>query len=452
MTNLKYQVAKRVRGGWRTAILGLLLASCGETSPPENGSETHFLLQCVESCGEGFECLSGVCTRDCEADTDCKDLSGAAVCADAAEGCRVLCDADQDCTDENPDWECHDGQCRSGRPPIDAPRCPLFEGGVQEPAKRETNQAAVPATENTKQAVADDDGLFWRDDAGAVFARIDSERIELRPALEGANAGMGMITDDTTLYFADAGAPWTGPPEEPRDPLPPGRLYSVPKHGGPVELLLELEDAILKPLAVTEQGVVLLSGERLYLVSDTGAELLDHIPPIPVSYALQVADGRVYWSDWNSVRELTELYAVDLAGGEPEVVTEINGSFTVGHGRVLWEPETLIEDPLVLVNELLMLDLDTGCVTELPTLGETVGALVLDAQHIYWKSYNGLSASESDCDVVPLVRVNLTTGVLEELEIDGFDVTICSDFLAQDDDRIFTRTRAGEPLVAIDKP
>ncbi|HEU5075248.1 MAG TPA: hypothetical protein VFU02_13755, partial [Polyangiaceae bacterium] len=309
----------------------------------------------------------------------------------------------------------------------------------------------VPGTENAVQAVADADGLFWREDSGAVRGVVDSEQIELQPALEEVRAGMGMITDDSTLYFADAGPPWMGPPEEPHDPPPPGRLYAVPKNGGPVELLLELDDAILTPLAVTEQGVVIFSDERLYVVGEAGTELLDHIPPIPASYDLQVADGRAYWSNWESVRESTELHAVDLAGGEPEVVTEIDGSFTVGHGRVLWKPETLVEDPLVLVNELMMLDLDTGCVTELPSRGETIGTPVLDAQHVYWKSYNGLSAGESECDIYPLLRVDLETGTFEELEMDGFDVTICTDFLAQDDDAIFTRTRLGDPLVAIDK-
>lgn len=450
----KYQVTKRMLGGWQLALCGLWLAACGETAKPENGSETHFLLQCIESCGEGFECLGGVCTRDCEADADCSELSDAAVCADAGEGCRVFCEADQDCTEENQDWVCDREQCVSSKPPVDALECPLFEGGVKEPVARPTTRTEVPASENTAQAVVDDDGLFWRDDSGAVFGLIDSEQVELRPALEEVSAGMGLITDDTTLYFADAGPPWLGPPEEPRDPLPPGRLYAVPKTGGPVELLLELDDAILTPLAVTEQGVVIFSDERLYVVGEAGAELLDHIPPIPVSYDLQVADGRAYWSNWDSVREPTELYAVDLAGGEPEVITEINGTFMVGHGRVLWETETTVEDPLVLVNELVMLDLDTGCVTELPGRGESMGTPVLDAHHVYWKSYNGLSdGGEDACSTpLPLIRVNLTTGTLEELAVDGFDPTICTDFVAQDGGKLYMRTWQDHSLVAIDKP
>src|SRR5690606_24661689 len=74
----KYQVAKHGLGGWRLWFVGLWFAACGETATVESGSETHFLLRCIESCGAGFECLGGVCTRDCETDTDCSDLSAAA--------------------------------------------------------------------------------------------------------------------------------------------------------------------------------------------------------------------------------------------------------------------------------------------------------------------------------------------------------------------------------------
>lgn len=450
----KYQMTKHRLGGWRVTFFGLLLAACGETAAVESGSETHFLLQCSESCGEGFECLSGVCTRDCEADVDCSDLSSVAVCADPGQGCRVFCDADRDCTDANDDWVCDDGQCISSKPPIDAPECPLFEGGVKEPSLRETSQVAVPGSENAAQAIADDDGLFWRDDVGAVRGLVDSEQIELRPAVDDLRAAMGMLTDGTALYFAEAGPPWSGPPEEPSDPPPPGRLYSVPKTGGTVELLLELDDAILTPLAVTERGVVIQSDERLYVVADEAVELLEHIPPIPTSYDLQVSDGRAYWSNWSSVREPTELFAVDLDGGEPEVVTEINGTFTVGHGRVVWKTETVVEEPLVLVNELFMLDLDTGCVTELPSRGESMGTPVLDANHLYWKSYNGLDDGGEDvCSTpLPLIRASLTSGALEELQVDGFDVTLCTDFMAHDEDTLFMRTWPAQSLVAIDKP
>lgn len=450
----EYQVAKRMRGGWRKALLGLLLASCGDTTNPDNGSETHFLLRCFEGCGEGFECLSGVCTRDCETDVECSELSPAAICAGVDEGCRVLCDTKQDCTEAGDDWVCDAGQCVSSRPPIDAPECPRFEGGVKEPTARATSHTEVPRSENTAQAVADDDGLFWRDDSGAVRGLVDSEPIDLQPALEEVRTAMGMLTDATTLYFADAGPPWMGPPAEPHDPPPPGRLFAVPKTGGPVELLLELEDATLTPLAVIDGGVVIRSDDRLYVVGDEGVELLEHVPPIPVSYELWVVDGRAYWSSWGSMREPTQLFAVDLAGGEPEVIAEINGALMVGHGRVLWQTETIVEDPLVLVNELMMLDLETGCITELPSRGESMGTPVFDARHVYWKSYNGLDDGGDDVclDPLPLIRANFTRGMLEQLSVEDFDVTLCTDFMAQNDDTLFMRKWQGHSLIAIAKP
>lgn len=449
----KYQVAKHGLGGWRLWFVGLWFAACGETATVESGSETHFLLRCIESCGAGFECLGGVCTRDCETDTDCSDLSAAAVCAEAGQGCRVFCDADRDCSDENEAWLCQEQQCISKAPAVDTPECPLFSGGLQEPSVRTTRYTDVPTSENTVQAVADDDGLFWRNDSGAVRGLVDSELIELRPAVDDLRAALGMLTDDTTLYFADAGPPWAGPPEEPADPPPPGRLYSVPKTGGEVELLLELDDAILTPLAVTERGVVIRSGEHVYVVEEEGVELLEHIPPLP-PYQLQIADGRAYWSDWSSVRQPTELFAVDLEGGDPEVVTEIDGTFMVGNGRVFWKSETMLTGPLVLLEKLFMFDLETGCITELPHRGESIGAPALDAVHVYWTSFNGLGNSGDDACVtpLPLLRVNLTSGVLEELQVEGFSATICTDFMAHDGDTLFMRTWQDHSLVAIDKP
>jgi len=454
---VEYQVAKYLRTGFRHACLALLLASCGETTTPDNGSETHFLLRCFDSCEQGFECLSGVCTRACEADVDCSDLDDAAVCAEAGAGCRVLCESDQDCTAEHEDWLCDSGQCVSSKPPVDSSpsECPLFDGGVQEPSIRQTSQADIPGSGDVRTAVADGTGLFWQEADGAVRAFTDAETVELSPSvLDSVISPMGVVTDDTTVYFAEAGPPRMSPPEEPGPPPPPGLLYAVPKAGGEVELLLELDDAIITPLAVTDQGIVILSDQRVYVVSDDGVELLEHIPPISESHDFHVADGRAYWSDWPLVREPTQLYAVDLEGGEPEVIIEINGTFIVGHGRVLVETETLAEDPLVLVNELTMLDLETGCLTELPSRGESMGTPVLDARHVYWKSYNGSEDGGEDAclDPLPLLRVNLTNGTFEELPVDGFDVTICSDFFAQDDDKLYMRTWPGHSLVAIDKP
>lgn len=453
----KYQVGKHERGGWLSALMALVIAACGETTSPENGSETHFLLRCAESCDQGFECLGGVCTEDCEADADCSQLDEAAVCADPGEGCRVFCDSDADCSARNKSWECEAGQCISSKPPIDPVACPLFEGGVQDPVERDATQVAIPSSDDVALAVADDTGVFWQvADNGAVRAFIDGENVELNPpTLDVLVSSMGIITDATTVYFAEAGPPRMSPPEEPGPPPPPGRLYAVPKAGGPVEPLLELDDALITPLSVTEEGVLIESDSRLYVVTDESVDLLEHIPPISPSQGLQVADGRVYWSDWRSVREPTELYAVDLAGGEPEVVTEINGTFVVGHGRVLWKTETVVEDPLVLVEELFMFDLDTGCVTELPSRGESMGSTqLLDAGHVYWKSFNGLGSSDDACNTppTPLTRVNLTTGLLEELPVEGFNVTVCTDLMAQSDDKLYMRTWQGHSLVAIDKP
>lgn len=437
------------RRGWG-ALLWLAFVACGETASVVNGSETHFLAQCVESCGDGFDCLGGLCTRPCEVNAECSDLSEAATCAEPDEGCRVPCDTDAECTGEDPDWTCDEGQCRSTKPPVDQAECPLFDGGVQEPEPRDTGSSAIAAPENVEQAVADEDGLFWREESGAVrgLSDLDGESVELRPALDDElRAPMGMLTDSSRVYFAEAGPPWPGPPEEPGPPAPPGRLYAAPKAGGVPELLLELDDAILTLLAVVDGEVVIRSGEFLYLVSDGELDRLDHIPAIPESFDLAIDEGRVYWSDWPSVREPTELWAVELSGGEPEVIHEIDGSFTVAAGRVLWTTP----DSLEQVEKLTMLELATGCVTELPSFGELMGTQVSDQDHVYWRSFSAEPSSDACEEVLPFLRVNLQTGAFERLSA-GFDVTLCTDFMAQDARRLYVRTWPYHSLVVIDKP
>lgn len=63
---------------------------------------------------------------------------------------------------------------------------------------------------------------------------------------------------------------------------------------------------------------------------------------------------------------------------------------------------------------------------------------VFDARHVYWKSDNGLDNGRDDVclDPLALIRASLTTGALEELPVEDFDVTNCTDFMAQDDDTL----------------
>lgn len=49
---------------------------------------------------------------------------------------------------------------------------------------------------------------------------------------------------------------------------------------------------------------------------------------------------------------------------------------------ILWKKSTTTLDPLTLVESLVLLDEATGCVHDLPSLGETISLTGLDADHV----------------------------------------------------------------------
>jgi len=110
-----------------TALLlaGLGAGCLGKTTTTVMGSQTHFLRNCSEDCGDGLECLCGVCTRRCELGADCSDLALAAQCAPAqgscaseVVSCTLECSQDSDCERLGADMTCTAGHC--GGPALSA--------------------------------------------------------------------------------------------------------------------------------------------------------------------------------------------------------------------------------------------------------------------------------------------------------------------------------------------
>jgi hypothetical protein len=114
----------------RSALLVLLAAlltpACkDDSSRPQTGSETHFLTRCDQSCGDGLECVCGVCTKACTETASCEEYAAAAECGPVPDRetlcpysavammCDVTCGNDADCASLGPDHHCEEGSCRA---------------------------------------------------------------------------------------------------------------------------------------------------------------------------------------------------------------------------------------------------------------------------------------------------------------------------------------------------
>lgn len=106
-------------------------------------------------------------------------------------------------------------------------------------------------------------------------------------------------------------------------------------------------------------------------------------------------------------------------GGEPARVTVLPNttsagvsSFVAGRGVVLWTAGETRLDPLTLVEHFVMLNQNTGCVQELPNTELSIGQALLDAHHVYWKSFNALGSVTEGQPIPPadLLRVDPRTG------------------------------------------
>ena len=107
------------------ALVTCTLAACFK-SEPRVGSETHFMQLCSDdTCGDGLQCICGVCTEACKSDDACKDLADGASCesADAdskacgdsvppARTCDARCERDADCKSLGSQFACMNGGCR----------------------------------------------------------------------------------------------------------------------------------------------------------------------------------------------------------------------------------------------------------------------------------------------------------------------------------------------------
>jgi hypothetical protein len=108
----------------RWLLAGVLAVGCGgAVGNGQSTGESHFLDYCTSSCGDGLECISGICTRGClVGDSQCGALNSNATCTNESVEpgnvavCDVACQSTSDCAALGTEHECKAGYCRAGSP------------------------------------------------------------------------------------------------------------------------------------------------------------------------------------------------------------------------------------------------------------------------------------------------------------------------------------------------
>ena len=460
---------KRILGFEKSTLraLGVLASlmvgvACGAVASDSlKGSETHFLERCTTECGGGLECIGNVCTLACGGDTECSGLSSGAACV--SESCTVQCVDDGECRAKNGAWECVDGNCvRSAVAPAASPasnpepRCPTFVGGVAEPIEIEASVEAVPGSSNAGWVHADASGVYWIDRDGAVLGlkKGESAPSVLRAAPSTPATYLGLISDETHLYWTEAEVEPPGPPSA-DPPPPPGRVLTLSKEGGTPELLVESAELVLLPVGFDSEGRLFVRSyeEDLYEVTTSGG--LQRVATVPDAASnLQMVAGRAYWSERNEAGPGSVVFAA-TPSSPPARLTAISvETFKAGPGVVLWAPEELRTNPLLLVQYWMMFDESTGCAQRLPSVELSIGQTLVDARHVYWQSFNALGAvgPGTSYDLAPLLRVNLRTGRFERVATPGLEITVVEDLMAQDETTIYVSRNSDKSLFALRKP
>ncbi len=351
-----------------------------------------------------------------------------------------------------------------------APSCTEFE-----PADLETVSAGARVLASTQNdgfsfgplapsLLANESGVYWYEGDGSVFGarRGQSGVVGLRQGAAATGSDtrrqivLGMAGDAERVFVADAyletGAVDFFPVP---DFQPPGRLLSIPTQGGEPTVVLELDDAVVTPIAVDgARLVVFLQGPSSagFYALDPASSELERLPVQSQFFSGRRLDDTLYVPDSEYPPNLLRSGFDDA---EPERVMPLeNTYFYVGPGFVLTREERLIEPEYTREERLLLHEPSSGCSRALPGLGEAISIeTAVDAEHVYWFSYRTYDSRVPLGDDGPdlkLVRASLATGALARLELSDVVFDGAASIVGQDADTLYV-ANAGA-LLAIEKP
>lgn len=347
--------------------------------------------------------------------------------------------------------------------------CPDISAGTVTPTPLETRIERLSVTPNVVQLVVNDDGLYWRDDSSLyALPRGQSEPVLLY-ALPGATseatapatsdlrrALTGLLVDADHLYWSE------GPFVTGVDAgfvlgsSPPGRVLSMPKAGGGVQVLLDSSDRSATAAGLDDTRVIVKLGgpdAGYYALDKLGGSVSALAAPAPFDTS-RVVGEQIYWTDPSE--ENPQLYRAHFDATEPERLTRLeDNEFEVGPGYVLWRHEQTVTQPELLLDQNFMIWREgSGCVQALPGTGESISySTARDAHHVYWHGFNALgSVSDSSDGSSPLqemslLRLDLQSGAIARLEAPGFHSFVGDQILGSDAQYLYLATADG--LVAI---
>lgn len=344
---------------------------------------------------------------------------------------------------------------------FDASECSVEPVRVESPAVVEATATELwrwpSASAQPLEGIVDDTAVYWYEDSGAIWRFVKGEGAAelLRPAPEPAIWIQGFVVGAERLYWGQAAL------SEGIEAVvaPPGRLFALDKTGGDATLLLEHDAEVVVPAGVNEAGIIVTLGGRegAFSQASLASGELSELTGIP-SGARLVGD-LFYWVEPSDDSETSTLWRARL-NEPPERVGIIEGFvFDVGPDYVLSRRGRYESGPpAVLYENFVLLDERSRC-RSMPAAGESIlYRAALDSEHVYWQSYNAVGSVEVYADGrlsppqpdLPLYRLNVRSGRVEEIVSPGFVAPDLSFILGQDAESLYVATP--EALVAIPKP
>ncbi|MEO8179791.1 MAG: hypothetical protein ABI895_13230 [Deltaproteobacteria bacterium] len=315
----------------------------------------------------------------------------------------------------------------------------------------------VPATTDVLTAVGDAQGLYWIEADGSVLglASGSTSSVTLRSATASSTAFTGIFADERRVYWTEASRELAEQPTE---------IFSAPKLEARPELSIASNE-FLYPLGVAGPDLLFVTRGGQVQAAENGAlRPLDHIRS---STQPQIVNGALYWLDQSTDPSRLDVFSASVApgvaqrwtsfegslgptgvSGGPRFETIIPPSYLIGPGFVLWSTLQLLDEQQTPTPFLRHIDLETGCIMELPNLGALRPPILLDGQHVYWLSYDPTPIDQPQT----LLRLNLETDAIERVGTPGLELPFSSQLMAQDGGNIYVQIGGSGSLVAVHKP